>query len=305
MASTNLEPDARRELAAMSLAGSDEASGSASSSAPSSMSSLRHVDQVLSDSNLAQLVLTSIPPKPLDGWLGLARSCRCLRDEAHRCGLRLAAKEHEHERPDEQVCEFTEVFNLFAMISSPDRNRQFRKSVRELERERTGLERHERKLIADIKRAAKNGQIDATKKMSNELMRTRNNIKKMLKMKSHLLAAHTGGAVATADLPRLMRSCGLNCPSVGDDPHGDPQDRLRCVLKHVGVAPATIAAGVLHHPEFLSVMGRLVSAEARDTRLTDVEVEELMGDAKAREDGERWRRPGRFSFDAVRKIMNR
>ena len=85
MASTNLEPDARRELAAMSLAGSDEASGSASSSAPSSMSSLRHVDQVLSDSNLAQLVLTSIPPKPLDGWLGLARSCRCLRDEGSRC----------------------------------------------------------------------------------------------------------------------------------------------------------------------------------------------------------------------------
>merc|ERR1712060_976473 len=67
-------------------------------------------------------------------------------------------------------------------------NRSIKKSVRELERERMGLERQEKKLMSDIKKAAKDGQIDSAKIMAKDLVRTRGYIKKMYKMKSHMEA---------------------------------------------------------------------------------------------------------------------
>uniref|UniRef100_A0A7S0J2V3 Charged multivesicular body protein 2a n=1 Tax=Calcidiscus leptoporus TaxID=127549 RepID=A0A7S0J2V3_9EUKA len=67
-------------------------------------------------------------------------------------------------------------------------NRQIKRSVRELERERMGLERQEKKLMSDIKKAAKDGQIDSAKIMAKDLVRTRGYIKKMYKMKSHMEA---------------------------------------------------------------------------------------------------------------------
>jgi len=67
-------------------------------------------------------------------------------------------------------------------------NRQIKKSVREIDRERMGLERQEKKLIMDIKKAAKDGQMDSAKVMAKDLVRTRGYIKKMYKMKSHMEA---------------------------------------------------------------------------------------------------------------------
>jgi len=67
-------------------------------------------------------------------------------------------------------------------------NRSIKKSVRELDRERTALERQEKKLMADIKKAAKDGQMDSAKIMAKDLVRTRGYIKKMYKMKSHMEA---------------------------------------------------------------------------------------------------------------------
>jgi len=66
--------------------------------------------------------------------------------------------------------------------------RNIQKSVRELDRERTTLERQEKKLMADIKKEAKNGRNDTAKIMAKDLVRTRGYIKKMHKMKSHLEA---------------------------------------------------------------------------------------------------------------------
>ena len=82
---------------------------------------------------------------------------------------------------------------LFGKQKSPaDRikeyNRSIKKSVRELDRERNALERQEKKLMSDIKKAAKDGQMAPARIMAKDLVRTRAYIKKMHKMKSHMEA---------------------------------------------------------------------------------------------------------------------
>ena len=66
--------------------------------------------------------------------------------------------------------------------------RSIKKSVREMDRERTTLERQEKKLMADIKKEAKAGRNDTAKIMAKDLVRTRGYIKKMFRMKSHMEA---------------------------------------------------------------------------------------------------------------------
>lgn len=66
--------------------------------------------------------------------------------------------------------------------------RGIKKSIREMDRERTTLERQEKKLMADIKKEAKEGRMDSAKVMAKDLVRTRGYIKKMFKMKSHMEA---------------------------------------------------------------------------------------------------------------------
>ena len=66
--------------------------------------------------------------------------------------------------------------------------RSIKKSIREMDRERTGLERQEKKLMADIKKEAKAGRNDSAKIMAKDLVRTRKFQQKMWKMKSHMEA---------------------------------------------------------------------------------------------------------------------
>jgi charged multivesicular body protein 2A len=51
--------------------------------------------------------------------------------------------------------------------------RALEKTQRELDRERVKLENQERKLVQDIKKSAKNGQIGACKIQAKDLVRTR------------------------------------------------------------------------------------------------------------------------------------
>ena len=76
----------------------------------------RPVQSVFATRDLAQLILTCIPPRPRNGWLGLACTCRDLRDEARRCALRIEKDDLTKDSvlTKEQVVEFTEVFSLFA-----------------------------------------------------------------------------------------------------------------------------------------------------------------------------------------------
>lgn len=67
-------------------------------------------------------------------------------------------------------------------------NRSIKRSIREMDRERATLERQEKKLMADIKKEARENRVDSAKIMAKDLVRTRGYIKKMYKMKSHMEA---------------------------------------------------------------------------------------------------------------------
>ncbi|KAG4942436.1 hypothetical protein JHK85_047082 [Glycine max] len=60
------------------------------------------------------------------------------------------------------------------------------KSIREIDRERQGLQSQEKKLILEIKKSAKQGQMGAVKVMAKDLVRTKHQIEKFYKLKSQL-----------------------------------------------------------------------------------------------------------------------
>jgi len=62
------------------------------------------------------------------------------------------------------------------------------KAVRDLDRERARMEQQEKKIISDIKKMAKEGQMDAVKIMAKDLVRTRNHVKKFMLMKANIQA---------------------------------------------------------------------------------------------------------------------
>ncbi|RMZ84781.1 hypothetical protein DV737_g884, partial [Chaetothyriales sp. CBS 132003] len=80
--------------------------------------------------------------------------------------------------------------------------RALEKTQRELDRERVKLENQERKLIQDIKRSAKNGQMGACKIQAKDLVRTRRYIGKFYQMRTQLQAISL----------RIQVSCSPNPP---------------------------------------------------------------------------------------------
>ncbi|KAK3753337.1 hypothetical protein QZH41_015272 [Actinostola sp. cb2023] len=60
--------------------------------------------------------------------------------------------------------------------------------MRDLDRERSKLEAQEKKVIADIKKMAKLGQMDAVKIMAKDLVRTRRYVKKFILMRANIQA---------------------------------------------------------------------------------------------------------------------
>ena len=64
--------------------------------------------------------------------------------------------------------------------------RHIKKAIRELDREKRGLEMNERKLITEIKVMAKKGQMNPVKVMAKDLVRTRKYQEKFLEMKAQL-----------------------------------------------------------------------------------------------------------------------
>ncbi|MCL7030702.1 hypothetical protein MKW94_019500 [Papaver nudicaule] len=67
-----------------------------------------------------------------------------------------------------------------------ENKRMLDKSIREIERERQGLQAQEKKLIGEIKKSAKQGQMGAVKVMAKDLIRTRHQVEKFYKLKSQL-----------------------------------------------------------------------------------------------------------------------
>ncbi|DBB14558.1 hypothetical protein WJX82_007425 [Trebouxia sp. C0006] len=82
---------------------------------------------------------------------------------------------------------------LFGKKKSPqellrENKRMLDKAIRELDRERMALQNQEKKVIAEIKKTAKQGQMDAVKVMAKSLVRNRHAVTKMYGLKSQLQA---------------------------------------------------------------------------------------------------------------------
>ncbi|XP_064627906.1 charged multivesicular body protein 2a-like [Lineus longissimus] len=82
---------------------------------------------------------------------------------------------------------------LFGRKKTPEEilrqnKRALDKAMRELDRERQNMERNEKKIIADIKKLAKQGQMDAVKIMAKDLVRTRRYVKKFILMRANIQA---------------------------------------------------------------------------------------------------------------------
>ncbi|KAK7363281.1 hypothetical protein VNO77_05417 [Canavalia gladiata] len=67
-----------------------------------------------------------------------------------------------------------------------ENKRMLDKSIREIDRERQALQSQEKKLILEIKKSAKQGQMGAVRVMAKDLVRTRHQIEKFFKLKSEL-----------------------------------------------------------------------------------------------------------------------
>ncbi|KAM3175059.1 hypothetical protein ACTXT7_009274 [Hymenolepis weldensis] len=83
--------------------------------------------------------------------------------------------------------------NLFGRKKTPqeqlrENNRVLRRTMGELDRERARLEMQENKLKADIVKMAKQNQMETVKIMAKDLVRTRNYITNMIKMKANIQA---------------------------------------------------------------------------------------------------------------------
>ncbi|CAA7387924.1 unnamed protein product [Spirodela intermedia] len=67
-----------------------------------------------------------------------------------------------------------------------ENKRMLDRSIRDIERERQGLQNQEKRLIMEIKKTAKQGQMGAVKIMAKDLIRTRHQITKFYALKSQL-----------------------------------------------------------------------------------------------------------------------
>ena len=67
-----------------------------------------------------------------------------------------------------------------------ENKRMTTRAVRELDREKVGLEREEKRLTMEIKKAAKENQMKAVKIMAKDLVRTRAHVTKFIEMRRYV-----------------------------------------------------------------------------------------------------------------------
>jgi charged multivesicular body protein 2A len=67
-----------------------------------------------------------------------------------------------------------------------ENKRMINRAIRELDREKMGLEREEKRLTMEIKKAAKENQMSAVKIMAKDLVRTRQHIAKFIEMRRYV-----------------------------------------------------------------------------------------------------------------------
>ncbi|CAN0103986.1 unnamed protein product [Laminaria digitata] len=96
-----------------------------------------------------------------------------------------------------------------------ENKRTITRAVRDIDREKTNLEKQEKKLIGEIKKNAKAGQMGAVKVLAKDLVRTRNYVTKFIEFRSHLqgvglkletVRSHEAMAGAMKDVTKAMVS---------------------------------------------------------------------------------------------------
>eukprot|EP00300_Choanocystis_sp_HF-7_P035091 c48384_g1_i1.p1 GENE.c48384_g1_i1~~c48384_g1_i1.p1 ORF type:complete len:237 (+),score=64.84 c48384_g1_i1:51-713(+) len=106
-----------------------------------------------------------------------------------------------------------------------ENQRALKKAIRELDRERTTMQANQTKIIADMKKAAKDGQMAAAKIMAKDLVRTRKYVTKFYAMRTQLqavslriqtLTSNQAMAEAMVGVTKAMRSMNaqLNLPQI-------------------------------------------------------------------------------------------
>lgn len=119
---------------------------------------------------------------------------------------------------------------LFGRRKTPEEllrqnQRSLNKAIRDLDRERIKMEGQEKKLIADIKKMAKENQMESVKIMAKDLVRTRKYIKKFILMKANIqavslkvqtLRSQNAMAMAMKGVTRALQSMNrqMNLPQI-------------------------------------------------------------------------------------------
>eukprot|EP00892_Ulva_mutabilis_P008332 jgi/Ulvmu1/5871/UM025_0133.1 len=123
------------------------------------------------------------------------------------------------------------------------------KSIREIDRERNSLQTQERKLIEEMKKNAKNGQMDSVKVLAKSLVRNRQYVTKMHGMKANLQAVSL--KITTLKSTEAMAKA---------------------------MAGATKAMGTMNKRMNIPALAKIMKEFERQNAKMD-QVEEMMGDA--------------------------
>eukprot|EP00611_Tribonema_gayanum_P015105 TRINITY_DN2689_c1_g1_i1.p2 TRINITY_DN2689_c1_g1~~TRINITY_DN2689_c1_g1_i1.p2 ORF type:complete len:248 (-),score=128.71 TRINITY_DN2689_c1_g1_i1:416-1159(-) len=94
-----------------------------------------------------------------------------------------------------------------------ENKRTINRAIRELDREKTNLEKQEKKIISEMKKAAAANQMGAVRVLAKDLVRTRNYVTKFIEFRSHLqgvalklevVRSHEAMASAMKDVTKAM-----------------------------------------------------------------------------------------------------
>ncbi|KAG0716331.1 Charged multivesicular body protein 2a [Chionoecetes opilio] len=142
---------------------------------------------------------------------------------------------------------------LFGRKLSPEEmlrknQRALTKAMRDLDRERGKMEQQEKKIIADIKKMAKMGQMDAVKVMAKDLVRTRRYTKKFIMMRAQIQAVSLKITTLKSQnaMAQAMKGVTRAMMSMNKGYHGEPPHSLW---------PAWPGKGSLRGPGLLMAMG--------------------------------------------------
>ena len=146
--------------------------------------------------------------------------------------------------------------------------RALEKTQRELDRERVKLENQERKLVQDIKKSAKNGQIGACKIQAKDLVRTRRYITKFYQMRTQLQAISL----------RIQVSKTIHTSQLQHTNHAYPQTVRSNEQMMQSMKGATQLLGSMNRQMNLPALQRIAMEFERENDVMD-QRQEMMDDA--------------------------